>query len=258
MKTWVCLVCFSVLLGLSGCASVPRPNLATTDTVSVAAPSYAAWNRVLQKFVDDQGRVNFAALAQDRTDLDQFVSYIYDVGPNNQPQLFPARADVLAYHINAYNALAMYKVLATGIPDTLAGAKKISFFAFGKVQVGGQPISLYDYENKVIRPLGDARVHMALNCMSVSCPRLPKTAFVGALLAQQLQQETESFLSEARNLSVDGQRLLLSEIFKLYLDDFLREAPSLPAWINRYRKAPLPDHLAIEFTPYNWAINRQP
>ena len=38
-------------------------------------------------------------------------------------------------------------------------------------------MSLYTLENDVIRPLGDERVHFALNCMVVSCPRLPRVAF---------------------------------------------------------------------------------
>ena len=62
---------------------------------------------------------------------------------------------------------ALNDKFAAGIPETLAGVRKIGFFALGKVQVGGEAISLYDYENKVIRPLGDARIHFALNCMSV-------------------------------------------------------------------------------------------
>ena len=254
------LLCLVTLL--TACAAVPRPNNAITKPINsqISPPPYEAWNRVLQKFVDEQGRVNFAKLVQDRTDLDQFVSYVYDVGPNNQPQLFPSNKHVLAYHINAYNALAMHKVLAVGIPQSLSGFNKVSFFALGKVQVGNEPISLYDYENKIIRPLGEARAHMALNCMSISCPRLPRTAFLPDQLEQQLQQEVEYFVSEARNVKVDGdtQKLWLSEIFKFYTADFLQTAPSLASWINRFRKTPVPDTYALEFTPYDWGINKQP
>ncbi len=249
------LLCIIALL--TACAGVPRPI--TPNQPSAGPPPYDAWTRVLQKFVDDQGRVNFKQLAQDRADLDQFVAYIYDLGPNNQAQSFPTRNHVLAYHLNAYNALAMHKVLAASIPESLSGLKKISFFVFGKVQVGGEAMSLYDYENKVIRPLGEARVHMALNCMSISCPRLPKTAFLPDQLEQQLQQETQYFVAEARNVTVDDskQLLRLSEIFQFYTADFLQSAPSLAAWINRYRTNPVPENYSVTFAPYDWGINSQ-
>jgi hypothetical protein len=268
MKTlrWLLACCFAVL---TGCDGVPRPGGAApvlpntsnaSPTMLVPMPPYAAWNRVLEKYVDAQGRVNFQKLAQDRADLDEFVRYVYDYGPNNQPQAFPSPSHVLAYHVNAYNALVMHKVLAEGIPESLSGIKKFLFFFLGKVQVGGEAISLYGYENKVIRPLGEARVHMALNCMSISCPKLPKLAFSAEQLEAQLQQETDYFVAETRNVKVDDakQTVYLSEIFKFYTEDFVKTAPSLIAWVNRYRKTPVPENYQIEFTPYDWGINKQP
>ena len=249
---------------LAGCASMPRPagsaaGLSGAASSSNAAPD-EAWARVLSRFVDDQGRVNFAALASDRADLDQFVAYVYDVGPNNQPQLFPTADHVLAYHINAYNALAMYKVIETGTPRSLGGLNKVAFFYLGKVQVGGRAISLYDYENTVIRPLGDARIHMALNCMSVSCPRLPREPFQPQTLNIQLDREARTFFNEARNVAVDDAAavLRLSEILAFYTSDFLAQAPTLAAYVNRYRAHKVPETYALEFIPYNWTIHRQP
>lgn len=254
MKKFVLVV---AALLLTGCASVPRP---AGEPVPAGAPPYDAWARVLDKFVDSQGRINFATAAKDRADLDRFVAYIYDVGPNNQPQLFPTPDHVLAYHLNAYNALAMHKVIETGIPQTLAGTKKIGFFYLGKVQVGGEPISLYDYENKVIRALGETRVHVALNCMSVGCPRLPREPFLAEKLNAQLDREARLFFNEARNvaLSEDAKTLRLSEILKFYTEDFLAKAPSLAAYVNRYRSAPVSEAAKVEFIPYDWTINRQP
>ena len=256
-------------LALAACASVPRPG-GTADSASSAsssapstaspAPPYEAWARVLGRFVDDQGRVDFAALAKDRADLDQFVGYVYDVGPNNQPQLFPTTEHVLAYHINAYNALAMYKVIATGIPRSLGGFNKLAFFYFGKVQVGAQAISLYDYENKVIRALGDARIHMALNCMSVGCPRLPREPFLPQTLNAQLDREARTFFNEARNVAVNDTAMLLRlpEILAFYTGDFLAQAPTLAAYVNRYREHKVPETYALEFIPHDWTIHRQP
>jgi hypothetical protein len=258
MRAWLIIV---ATLFFAGCASVPRPaSVLTSSPATSQTPPYDAWRRVLEKHVDDQGRVNFVGLAQDRTELDQFVAFVYDLAPNNRPDLFPSPAHVLAFHINAYNALAMHKVISTGIPKTLAGLRKVTFFAFGKVQVGGQQISLYDYENKVIRALGDARIHMALNCMSVSCPILPRQVFLPATVNEQLEQEALRFFNEARNVEVDDSAKIvtLSEILKFYPEDFLAKAPSLIAYANLYRTSKIPENYAVLFRPYDWTINRWP
>ena len=260
MNRFRMLFLIGVVALVSGCASVRAPVSATPST---GAPPYEAWARVLQKHVDAEGRVNFAGLANDRADLDRVVAFVYANGPNNRPDLFPTRQHDLAFHINAYNALSIYKVIETGIPETNAGLRKVFFFAFGKVQVGGQPVSLYDYENKVIRPLGDPRIHMALNCMSVSCPRLPREPFLPETLDQQLERETKYFFSEPRNLKVDSVNKVVttSEILKFFAEDFLLTAPSLIAFINRYRAgapAKIPEDFRVDYFPYDWTINRQP
>lgn len=258
-RIWMVFLIGALAL-VSGCASVRAP---VSSTPSAGAPPYEVWARVLQKHVDAEGRVNFAGLTNDRADLDRVVAFVYANGPNNRPDLFPTPPHVLAFHINAYNALSIYKVIETGIPETNAGLRKVFFFAFGKVQVGGQPVSLYDYENKVIRPLGDPRIHMALNCMSVSCPRLPREPFLAEALDQQLERETKHFFSEPRNLNVDtlNKVVTTSEILKFFSEDFLLKAPSLIAFINRYRdsaSAKIPEDFRVEYFPYDWTINRQP
>jgi hypothetical protein len=252
-----------VLIGLFlsllfvGCASVPRPAV---NVGTATAPPYEAWARVLDKYVDDQGRVNFKGIAADRADLDQFVAYIYDIAPNNKPQLFATPAHVLAFHINAYNALAMHKVVQTGIPVTLSGIRKVGFFYLGKVQVGGTLISLYDYENKVIRPLGETRIHVALNCMSVGCPRLPREVFSAEKLETQLDREAKMFFNDVRNVQVNDvtKTLKVSEILKFYTPDFLAKAASLTEYVNRYRDVKVPENYTVEFIDYDWTINRAP
>src|SRR5262245_34601667 len=128
----------------------------------------------MNRFVDDQGRTDFAALAADRPELDEFLAYVARVSPSTSPELFPLRAAVLAYHRNAYNALAMRGVIDESVTDGFTGfIGRQMFFRVRKVVVGGRRMSLSVYENEVIRPLGEPRVHFALNCMARSCPRLP-------------------------------------------------------------------------------------
>jgi len=104
-----------------------------------ATEAEEAWSRVLYRFVDDDGRVDFAGLSLDTADLDSFVAFVGRAGPETNPELFPNRADVLAYHLNAYNALAMRGILDAGLPDDLDGVfKRSRFFKRRKFLIDGR------------------------------------------------------------------------------------------------------------------------
>jgi len=240
---------------LSACAGlVPAP------AVDPGPDPLAGWARVLQRYVDDSGRVDFAALAGDRAELDRYVASLYAFGPNSVPERFPTRAHLLAHHLNAYNALAMFNVIERGIPRSLGGIELARFFYLRRFSIDGAPLSLYAYENEVIRPLGEERVHFALNCMSVSCPRLPRTPFRAETLETQLEGEARRFLNEPRNVRVDhaNKVVKLSAILDFYAEDFLATAPTPIAYVNRYRDAPVPADYRVEFVRYDWTVNAQP
>lgn len=167
----------------------------------------------------------------------------------------------LAFHINAYNALAMYGVVRAGIPEDFGGLwKKVRFFVVPKHEISGRRLSLYDFENEVIRKEGDAGVHVALNCMAKSCPRLPRDPFRGGSLGEQLDRAAVRFYNGDSNVRVDHREgvVRLSKILDFYTEDFLAEAPSLPVYADRYREGEIPDGYGVEFFPYDWTVNRQP
>lgn len=239
----------------AGCATVrPAPDVQPAET-----PPIDAWARVLERFVDARGRVDFTALARDPADLNRFVAWVYAVGPNNRPELFPTRQDQLAYHVNAYNALAMWNILKAGIPEKLGAWRRFSFFWRDRIQVGVERMSLYTYENEIIRPLGEPRVHFALNCMTLGCPRLPREPFHPQTLDQQLEREAQQYFAEKRNLRVDhdARTVYVSQILEWFEEDFLRAAPSLIAYINRYAPQPVPADYELAFIPYDWAVADQ-
>ena len=145
---------------LAGCATVVAPPAAPPTS---AAQADASWARVLDRFVDGRGTVDFRALAADRGDLDRMLRHVADTPPAG---ITEPRAR-LAHMINAYNALSMANVLDSGLPETHAGlVRKLRFFVLSKQVIGGQALSLYAFENEVIRPftrkIGEPRVHFAL------------------------------------------------------------------------------------------------
>ncbi|HEV8551825.1 MAG TPA: DUF547 domain-containing protein [Casimicrobiaceae bacterium] len=230
-------------------------GLATGQASDPAVPP--GWAAVLNRFVDDYGRVDFEGIAQAPADLDSAVAYIASTSPEANPSLFANREARLAYYINAYNALAMFNVVDSGIPRSLAGLQKFSFFWVKKFSIGGRSMSLYALENEVIRPLQEERVHFALNCMVVSCPRLPRAPFTTGNLDRELAAAAQLFFSEKRNLTIwsDAREIKVSEILKFYREDFLRTSPDLIAYINRHRETKIPQGYKVDFIDYDWTIN---
>src|SRR5262245_7527680 len=142
-------------LGLLSLISARAPALDTATGASSIGEWEAAWTNVLSRHVDDSGRIDFDSLRQNHTDLDRVVAFIAAVDPDSQPQRFPDNHSRLAFYINAYNALAMYGAVQAGVPESLSGLTKFTFFYLRTFTVGEKSISLYKFENDVIRPLGD-------------------------------------------------------------------------------------------------------
>ena len=255
MKSRLRLTLLAACLALlNGCST-----LVSAPSVPGAAPveARAAWARALLEFVNDRGEVDFAALATRRADLDAFVRHVADTPLDTLPD-GPQR---LAHMINAYNALSMFNVIESGIPTTHAGWNKVRFFVLRKLEIGGQKLSLYQFENEVIRPytraLNDPRVHFALNCSALSCPVLPRRPFRAAALDAELEREARAFFARPQNLRIDAttRTVWLSELMNFYPEDFVpRPAASLIDYVNRYAPLPAPTDFALRFIPYDWTV----
>ncbi len=244
----------AILLVASACAI----NVATPKTTpEAAAAPEKAWGNVLARFVDEKGRIDFAGCARDPADLEAAVANVARVSPASAASSFPTREAVLAYYLNAYNALAMYNVEQAGIPPEL-NSIKVKFFYRTKFEIGGRRLSLYELENKVVRPMGDPRVHFALNCMVRGCPRLPREPFHADRLDAELEAVAQYFFNEERNVKLEPEKTVvrLSQILQFYTEDFLKQAPSLVAYANRYRQEKIATAWKVEFIPYDWTLNK--
>ena len=224
-------------------------------TLAQAEQGYA---RVLQRHVNSRGEVDFAGLRDDPLDtglpaLEHYVRAIADTALDAAPT---AQAR-LAHMINAYNALSMYNVIASGIARSHEGWAKVEFFVARRFVIGGTALSLYGFENDIIRKLGEPRVHFALNCSARSCPALPRQPFSAQALEQELEREARAFFARSDSLRIDDTRrtVYLSEILKFYRGDFVpAHAPGLIAYVQRYTSQPIPPDYAVAFTPYDWSI----
>lgn len=242
-------------------------GLISTSQASAAQSLYHAalpqWASTLETYVDTEGRVDFYALKQQPSDLKKFVDAIEKISPISHPELFKTRDEVLAYHVNTYNALAMWGVLERDIPknfNTLI--KRASFFKLRNVVIGGKKTNLYDYENKVIRPLDEARTHFALNCMVRGCPRLPQKIFQPETLDQSLQAASIEFFNQKKHIQIDheAKQVKLSGIMKFYTKDFTPtgKKQDLISYVNQFVEQKIPEDYKVKYIKYDWTINQQP
>ncbi len=236
---------------------------ASASTQSLYQDALTSWSKTLERFVDDQGRTDFIELAKDSAELEKFVAFIASTSPGSHPELFPTKEDVLAYHINTYNALAMHQVIAKKIPkDFNSFFKRVAFFKLRKITIGQKKTSLYDYENKVIRALDEPRIHFALNCMVRDCPRLPQEPFLADTLDKQLDDVTREFFSKEKHFRIndDARSVHLSWIVDYYAEDFVASGKTkdLVPYVNTYLNRPIPEEYKIHVIKYDWTINQQP
>ncbi len=164
----------------------------------------------------------------------------------------------LAFYINAYNIYAIKMVVdhlpVESIKDIGSWISPVWKKDVGKL--AGKVVSLDEIEHKILRPMGDPRIHMAIVCASVSCPDLRMEPFTASLLDKQLDEQALSFLNNStKGLQVKGSRLSASKIFDWFGEDFDKQG-GVVAFIRQYRPE-LPDNAKLVFgLEYNWKLNK--
>ncbi len=225
-------------IGLTGCAT-KHPVPAVSDP---GRTSEESWALVLDRYVDNDGLVDFKALATDRAPLDHVVASIAE----------PRRDPTVAFCVNSYNALAMHNVFEAGVPPK----DGLGFFILQSYNVGGRYLNLYDFEHKLIIPKDEPRVHFVLNCMSWSCPPLPREPLRDDTLEEQLEAAATAFFNDDRHVQVSDERreVYLSRVMDWYRKEFLKQAPTLISYVNRYRQDAVPEDYNIKYLRWDWSL----
>lgn len=230
--------------------------LVALSSAMAQGPDHASFDALLRGNVKN-GVVHYPGFQ----DNSAFRQYVQDLG---KPVRLDTRAEQLAYYINAYNALAIEGILQGLSPSSLLGRAR--YFKFKEWPLNGKPITLYDLEHKVIRPLGEPRIHFAIICASKSCPFLRPEAYVPARLDAQLEEQAKQFVNDPFRNRYDAttRTARLSEIFKWFDEDFAGPAGSTQRYIARYVADPAvakdlaADGFKVEWIDYDWTLNGTP
>ena len=262
------------MLGLNDCRGVAKTfvlaalvtlfsgsNLFAAPVPDSLGPDYSLFTQVLRDYVQD-GVVNYKGIKADKR-FAEFIAVLMKTDPNTI-----ARQNRLAFWINVYNAFTL-KVVVDQYPIKSIMSK--TAYALGKsnfqkklVTINGVQYSLNDVENDIIRPMGDARIHFAINCAAKSCPPLRAEAFEPGRLDAQLEEQSRNFINNPEKNSFDfaKKEALVSKIFDWFKEDFDKYASGVPAFISRYLPPEQGKQLLaagkafkIKHHDYNWDLN---
>lgn len=229
--------------------------LLTGQVAGAAAPDYRQLDDVLVRNVRN-GYVDYDGIRADPA-FGRFVRQLATTTPADLPD----RADQLAFYINAYNALAIQGILNGDSPATRLS--RAAFFRRRTYEVLGTAVTLDTIEKERLAAFGEPRVHFAIVCASLGCPRLAARAYRPETVEVQLDAAARAFINDpTRNRFDGGRRLaLLSQIFEWYEADFTRVAGSVPAYLAGYVRDPgqaaglAGNDWKLQYIPYDWNLN---
>lgn len=239
-------------------------------------PDHASLDAVLDGYL--RGKyVDYAGLTAHRGDLDAYLTSL--AGVDSAALARAPRTARMALWINAYNACAIelvvdhYPIKKAGFPQSLvrslAGVPDNSVRQIPDTwdrrfcEVAGAARSLDQIEHEIIRPMGDPRIHFAVNCASRSCPTLAPHAYTAAGLNEELDGAVRRFVSDPEQYRLergDAPVIRVNKILDWYADDFGGTGgviafllPYLTPEDAAYVRAN-PD-IDLEYFHYDWTLN---
>jgi len=161
----------------------------------------------------------------------------------------------MAFWINAYNFLTIDLIVREGERKTIKnlGGTFTSPWKNHSWTLSGMDYTLDYIEHKILRSMGDARIHFAINCASVSCPDLRLESYRAETLNQQLNEQVMITLAnEGKGLRLEKGSIAVSKIFDWFKEDF--KGGDIKAWLRDYKE--IDQNASIEFMDYDWSLNK--
>ena len=259
-----------VVFSMTKSFAAPKAELwamwAAHNVHSVAVIDHGPWDTFLKKYAmtgpNGVNRLPYGRVsAADRRRLDAYIDGLSGI----QIRIY-RRSEQLAYWINLYNALTIRLILqrypVESILDLNISPGWLSVGPWGKklLRVEGEEISLDDIEHRILRPIWrDNRVHYGVNCASVGCPNVAKSAYVGATVDKALTDAAIAYVNSGRGVNFDDGDLYVSSIYKWFVADFGGNAAGVIAHLKKYAapgiKAKLGKFSDVSGYQYDWSLN---
>lgn len=240
----------------------------SSSRVSMEKINHQSFDALLRKYVDNNGMVDYRRWKSSLADLKSLDEYL-DHLSTADPSMKSAREATLAYWINAYNSVTLRGILDV-YPTTSIRKHTATIYGYNiwkdlLLRLGdGTSISLDDIEHQKLRKMSEPRIHFAIVCASMSCPRLLNEAYVASRVDGQLESNSRDFFSRRQNFEQRGDYFYLSKLLDWYGSDF---GPDLSAQLKAYskwlptessRQLAFRGKVGVRYLDYDWSINEQP
>ncbi len=241
-------------------------NVAAARQIPLDQIDHSVWDGLLKKYVDSKGMVDYKAWKVNSGDsqaLDQYLNLLsHSNGKGSKEQQ-------LAFWINAYNAVTVKGIMreypTSSIRNHTAKIVGYNIWKNLKLVVGGKQVSLDEMEHQVLRKMSEPRIHLAIVCASIGCPRLLNEAYVAERLDEQLTVNSKSFFADASKFRYDPNRktFYISPIIQWFGDDFGDSESAQLKTIAPYisdstaSQAAASGRGTMSFVDYDWGLNDQ-
>lgn len=226
-------------------------ELTSTTANSEVNVDHSAWDKLLKKHVDKNGLVDYKGFQKDRAELNAYMTNLSSYDPTNDWSV----QELLAYYINLYNVYTVDLILDNYPTKSIQDIK--GAFTKGFIPVGSRELSLGGIENGILRKMDEPRIHFAINCASISCPKLLNEAYTAGKINEQLERVTNEFINSDKN-EITPNSPKLSKIFDFYTKDFkVAGKENLAGYINQYSDIEINTRAPIVFKEYDWNLNEQ-
>ncbi len=219
---------------------------------------HTAFDELLKAHVDPDGWVDYKGLKRDGAKLDAYIAALA-----NSPFDTMGRNQKLTLLINAYNAFTLRLILDNDPIASIQDIPAAKRWDDVRWQVGPYRWSLSQIEHEQIRPkFREPRIHFALVCAAVGCPKLRNEAYQADRVEEQLEDQTRYVHSHDRwfRFEPDAGIVHLTRLYLWYGGDFRQVAGSIPKFAARYSPE-LQQALEsgtvtkIEWLVYDWSLN---
>ena len=212
-------------------------------------PDHSKWDTLLKKYVNDEGDVDYKGFKEDIIELNGYLTLL----SNNPPQNNWTKPQLLAYYINLYNAATVRLIIENYPVKSITDIK--SAWTKNRISVGSKMLSLDDIEHNILREMDEPRIHFALNCASISCPKLSNKAYTAEKIDEQLDRAAKEFINSDKN-EISPSNSKISALFKWYIKDFkVNKEIDLINFINQYSSIKMNPDAKVMFKKYNWDLN---
>jgi hypothetical protein len=235
-----------------------------------AQNTHKIYDELLAQYVEN-GLVDYEKLKNDNR-LKKYLNNLSKINPDTLKN----DMEEMTFWINAYNAFTL-EVIVDNYPlesindlnwGGMAIAQMLGKTVWHKkfISINNKEYSLNDIEHGILRKkFNDPRIHFALVCAALSCPKLRSEAYTADKLIMQFEEQGNLFLNnrEKNRFDLKTKTAYLSRYFDWYKDDFGKNDKEVLIYITDYLNdeevvksiKDNPENWKIEFIPYNWCLN---